>query len=113
MSEPNLREVTFSGRTIKLTDLLKQAGLADNVPMGGNVKFLVETGGVAVDGEISGTLGRITKRTKLGGGEIITRFGLTDDPDDERIIARDREEGAFLSDRYYRYPAEIVRAVTD
>jgi len=111
MSQSSVREVAFSGRSMKLTDFLKHAGLADNVPMGGNVKFLVETGGVAVDGEISGTLGRITKRTKLSGGEIVTRFGLTDDPDDERILARDRQEGPFLSDRYYRYPAQVVRAV--
>lgn len=104
------RDVAFSGTKIKLTDFLKLAGLADNVPLGGTVRYLVDTGGVAVDGEISGTLGRVTKRTKLTGGELVTRFGLTDDPDDERIIVRDREEGPYLG-RSYRYPAHVVRAV--
>jgi len=106
------RDVAFSGGKIKLTDFLKAAGLAKDGPMGGNAKDIVEMGFVMVDGEISrpSGLGGINKRTKLSGGEIVTRFGLTDDPDDPRIIVRDREEGPHLG-RSYRYPSHVVRAV--
>lgn len=63
-----------------------------------------------VDGEIGSHLRPVNKRTRLTGGEIVTRFGLTDDPDDPRIIARDRAEGPHLG-RSYRYPSHVVRAV--
>ena len=54
--------------------------------------------------------GGVNKRTKLTGGELVTRFGLTEDPDDPRIIERDRQEGPHLG-KDYRYPTTVARAV--
>lgn len=107
-----IHDVAFTGSKVKLTDFLKAAGLAKDGPLGGNAKDIVEMGFVMVDGEIGrpSGLGGVNKRTKLAGGEIVTRFGLTEDPDDPRIIQYDRDHGPHLGNRY-RYPSEVVRAV--
>ncbi len=72
----NRQTITVNGEYIRLDDVLKLTG---TVETGGQAKVLIQSGAVAVDGEICTMRGK-----KLRGGEIIT----VADTDGEITVAR-------------------------